>query len=235
MRVLTIVHEADAGPGVFSAVLSAAGVEVDSWLAAEQEHPPAPALDYDAIMSFGGSAHPHQHDRHPWLVAEKRLLAGALEAGVPLLGVCLGSELLAEVAGARITHMPHPEIGWYEVALTDAGHADPVLGPIGPSFEALEWHSYAVELPADAVVLGQGANCLQAYRIGDRAWGLQFHAEVTDEDFQYWLDNYTMDEDAVREGIDPVAIAHQSVGRMPDWHELGRGICERFIETVARL
>ena len=233
MRVLTIVHEADAGPGVFGGVLSAAGADVDTWLAAEQPGPLQDAASYDAIVSFGGSFHPHQEELHPWLATEKSFLAGALADGVPLLGVCLGSELIAEAAGTQARHLPHPEIGWYDVGLTAEGRADQVLGPMGESFEALEWHSYAVELPAGAVALAQSANCLQAYRVGPCAWGIQFHAEVTDEDFQYWLDHYTMDEDAVRERIDPAAIAQATQGRMAGWHELGRGVCARFIDAAA--
>jgi GMP synthase (glutamine-hydrolysing) len=233
MRVLTIVHEADAGPGVFSAALAAAGAEVDTWLVAEQAQPLAGADAYDAIISFGGSAHPHQEDRHPWLATEKRFLVRALAGGVPLLGICLGSELIAEVAGAQMRHLPHPEIGWYPVSVTDDGRADPVVGAIGSSFEALEWHSYAVDLPGGATALAQSSSCLQAYRVGDSAWGLQFHAEVTDADFQHWLDNYTFDEDAVREGIDPEAIARETAGKMAAWHELGVGVCVRFLETAA--
>jgi GMP synthase (glutamine-hydrolysing) len=235
MRVLTIVHEADAGAGVFSAALAAAGAEVDTWLLAEQTLPPAAAGAYDAIMSFGGSAHPHQEDRHPWLATEKRFLADALADAIPLLGICLGSELIAEVAGARIRHLPHPEIGWYDVSLTDEGDADPVVGAIGHSFEALEWHSYTVDLPLEATALAQSSSCLQAYRLGSSAWGLQFHAEVTSEDFQHWLDNYTIDEDAVREGIDPEAIASETAGRMAAWNELGAGVCARFLETALAL
>ncbi|HEX3616179.1 MAG TPA: type 1 glutamine amidotransferase [Solirubrobacteraceae bacterium] len=233
MRVLTIVHEQDAGPGVFGGALAAAGADVDTWLAAEQPQPPAVADAYAAIISFGGSTHPHQEDSCPWLVTEKRFLAEALADAVPVLGVCLGSELIAEAAGARIRHLPQPEIGWYDVTLTDAGRADPVIGAIGEGFEALEWHSYAADLPAGAMALAQSAGCLQAYRLGDSAWGLQFHAEVTDADFQHWLDNYTVDEDAVRVGIDPGAIARDTAPRMAAWHELGVGLCARFLATAA--
>jgi GMP synthase (glutamine-hydrolysing) len=233
MRVLTIVHERDAGAGVFTGALDAAGATVETWLAAEQSQPPADSHAYDAIISFGGSAHPHQEERHPWLMTEKRFLADALADAVPVLGICLGSELIAEVAGAPIRHLPHPEIGWYDVTLTDAGRADPVLGAIGERFEALEWHSYAVDLPANATALARSAGCLQAYRLGDSAWGLQFHAEVTDTDFQHWLDNYTVDEDALREGIDPDAIARDTAHRMAAWHELGVGVCARFLAAAA--
>ena len=234
MRVLVIVHDEDAGPGVFGDVLAAAEADVDSWLPAEQhDAPPSPAA-YDAILSFGGAAHPHQEDSHPWLAIEKRFLSQALEREVPLLGICLGAELIAEVAGARARQMPRPEIGWYEVQLTADGAADPLLGPVGDSFPALEWHSYSVPLPPLATALASSDTCLQAYRLGRAAWGLQFHAEVTANDFQHWLDNYTTDEDAVAEGIDPIAIARETEGRLSTWHLLGRGICERFLQVAAQ-
>lgn len=229
MRVLTIVHDQTAGPGVFGDVLFARGAEVETWEPARMPQPPSPPEAYGAIMSFGGAAHPHHDDRHPWLPAEKRYLADALRARVPLLGVCLGAELIAEADGAWSRRMRRPEIGWYEVTLTAAGAGDPVLGPAGARFTALQWHSYEVSLPSRATELARGANCLQAYRIGKHAWGIQFHAEVTASDFQSWLDDYESDEDAVAEGIDPHAIAEQTRGHMAAWHELGRGICERFL------
>ena len=125
MRVLVIVHDEDAGPGVFSDVLSAAEADVDTWLARRAARRPAPPAGYDAIISFGGAAHPHQEDRHPWLATEKRFLSQALGADVPLLGICLGAELIAEAGGRRCTAHARPEIGWYEVRLTADGAADP--------------------------------------------------------------------------------------------------------------
>lgn len=229
MRVLLIVHDEDAGPGVFGDVLSAAAAEIDTWIPPEQPEPPAPAGAYGAILSFGGAAHPHHEDRHPWLSAEKRFLSDALAARVPLLGVCLGAELIAEADGARSQRMPRPEIGWHQVRLTPAGVDDPVLGLAGRSFLALEWHSYTVALPSRGIELARGDNCLQAYRIGNLVWGIQFHAEVTAADFQHWLDNYTDDEDAVAEGIDAVAIAKETEDLIANWNALGRGICERFL------
>jgi GMP synthase-like glutamine amidotransferase len=233
MRVLTIVHEEDAGPGVFDPVLAASGADVDTWLAAQELEPPARPSAYDAIVTFGGSVHPNQEEQHPWLATEKRFLAEALRHQVPLLGICLGAELIAEADGTHVEKLAHPEIGWYEVVISAEGEADPLVGPIGDSFPALEWHSYGVPLPAGATALAGNANCLQAYRLGNSAWGLQFHAEVTAEDFQHWLDNYTSDEDAVAEGIDPAAIARETAGRLSAWNELGRGICERFLQVAA--
>ena len=101
MRTLAISHQRDAGPGVFAEAIAAAGHELDLWHIAETDQPPADPLGYGAVMTFGGSMHADHTDRHPWLFPEKELLARLLEAGVPLLGVCLGSQLLAEAGGRR--------------------------------------------------------------------------------------------------------------------------------------
>lgn len=233
MRVLTIVHETDAGPGVFADVLASRDVEVEAWLPAQRAAPDAEAAAYGAIMTFGGSMHPHQEDRHPWLEAEKRFLSDALAAGVPLLGICLGAELIAEAAGGRTRHMEEPEIGWCEVVATDAAGGDALLAPLRDGFEGLEWHSYAIEPPPGAAVLARTSSCVQGYRIGESAWGFQFHAEVTGGDFQNWLDNYATDPDAVAAGIDPARIARDTAPRMSAWNGLGRGLCARFLDAAA--
>jgi len=234
MRLLTIIHEADAGPGVFLDALSESGATVDTWVPPEQAQAPAPAGAYDAILGFGGSAHPDQHLEYPWLTAEKRFLAQALGERVPMLGVCLGAELIAAAEGGAVRRIPTPEIGWYDVTLTSAGLADPVLGPVGPSFSALEWHSYEAVLPARATTLASSDSSLQAYRIGGHAWGIQFHAEVTSADFHHWLDTYpSFDEDAIESRIDVEAIAAATDERIEAWNDVGRGICARFLQVAS--
>ena len=104
MRVLAIVHELDAGAGVFGDPAK----DLSTWVPSSG---PPPDGDFDALMIFGGSMHVDQNDGHPWLSPEKEFIRGALERGVPTLGVCLGSQLLAEVAGAEPYRMPEPEIG----------------------------------------------------------------------------------------------------------------------------
>ena len=117
-----------------------------------------------------------------------------------MLGVCLGAELIAEAEGTATRRATRPEIGWYDVKLTAAGASDPVLGPTGPRFQALEWHSYEVVLPSRATALARSDSCLQAFRIGGHAWGIQFHAEATGADCPALAGHATpSDEDAVRE------------------------------------
>jgi GMP synthase-like glutamine amidotransferase len=232
MRVLAVVHQRDAGPGVFADAVHAQGATLDTWLPAETGAAPGPPEGYDAVMVFGGAMHADHEDAHPWLRDVKSLLRGLLERGVPTLGVCLGAQLLAEAAGARPRRARTPEIGWYEVEVTSEGAADPLLAPLAPRFTGFQWHSYEFPLPAGATPLARSAVCLQAFRLGD-AVGIQFHAEVTRADAEAWIDDYRADEDAVRIGVDPDDLRRRTHDAIGDWNALGRGICERFLETVA--
>jgi GMP synthase (glutamine-hydrolysing) len=231
VRVLAIVIHDNAGAGVFGEV---PGIELVEWV------PPAdgtaPPLDgFDAVMAFGGSMHVDQEEKHPWLRTEKALLHEALERGTPLLGVCLGAQLVAEVAGARPHRAAAPEIGWYQVEVTEAGRADPLLGPLAPEFEVLQWHSYESPLPPGATALARNPACLQAFRVADRpAWGLQFHAEVTAADADTWLDEFYDDYDAVATGLDPEALRSQTKERIGGQNELGRELAARFVAEAAR-
>jgi GMP synthase (glutamine-hydrolysing) len=235
VRALAIVHQRDAGPGVFAEAARRRGVALERWLRAESDSPPGEPDAYGAVISFGGAMHADQEQAHPWLGEEKRLLRRLLEGGTPLLGVCLGAQLLAEAAGAPPRRASEPEIGWFEIALTDEGADDPVLGPLAPRFEGFQWHSYEFSLPAGAVALAHSQACLQAYRLGDRAWGIQFHAEVSARDAESWIDDYRSDEDAVRTGLDPAALRAQTRERIEAWNELGRGLCERFLDAAQQV
>ena len=234
MRALAIVHQRDAGPGVFADAIRARGVELESWLVAEQAAPSREPGAYDAVLSFGGAMHVDDEHRHPWLRKEKALLAELLARQVPLLGVCLGAQMLAEAAGAPARRAREPEIGWYEVELTAEAADDPLLAPLGPRFDAFEWHSYQFPLPPGATPLATSASCLQAYRLGASAWGIQFHAEVTMDDLEAWIGDYRSDEDAVRIGLDPEELRRRSEGAIGRWNEIGRGLCGRFVDAAAQ-
>ena len=151
-----------------------------------------------------------------------------------MLGVCLGSQLLAEAAGAQPERMAEPEIGWYEIEITEAGADDPVVGPLAPSVELFEWHHYAAPLPPGAVELARTPACVQAFRIeGKPAWGLQFHAEVTKENLFGWLDGWENAE-AAQTSLDPDAIRAASELRIEEQNEVGRRLAARFLAEAAR-
>jgi GMP synthase-like glutamine amidotransferase len=223
VRVLSVVNEADAGAGVFG--------DFEVWVPQEQPPPPMP----DALMVFGASAHVDQEDEHPWLRPEKELVREALDRGVPVLGVCLGAQILAEIAGARPHRSAEPEIGWCEIEITEAGAADPLMGPLAPSVTLFDWHHYVAPLPPGAVELARTPHCTQAFRIdGKPAWGLQFHAEVTRENLLGWLDGWDKSEAAGLPGYDPEQIRAESERRIEEQNEIGRGIAKRFLAEAAR-
>jgi GMP synthase-like glutamine amidotransferase len=232
MRVLAIVHQTDAGAGVFGEVVRESGHELVEWVPTDGGPPELDGLG--AAMVFGGAMHVDQEGANPWMRGEKEMLRRLLGAGVPLLGVCLGSQLLAEAAGAAPRRAAEPEIGWVPIELTAAGRADAVVGALPERFEAFEWHSYEAPVPDGAVALAHSPVCLQAYRLdGARAWGIQFHAEVTGIEVNAWLDTWDSDEDAVRIGLDAEGLRTETLGRLADWSELGRDIASRFVEQAA--
>jgi GMP synthase (glutamine-hydrolysing) len=230
VRVLSIVIHDNAGAGVFGEV---PGVEYVEWVPPEDGT--APELDrFDAVMALGGSMHADQEDKHPWLRAEKALLREALDRGTPVLGVCLGAQLIGEVAGARPRRAAAPEIGWYRVDVTDEGRDDPLIGPLAPEFVVMQWHAYESPLPPGATALASNPSCLQAFRVDGRpAWGFQFHAEVTAADADAWLDEFYDDYDAAASGLDPDAIRAETAERIGAQNELGRGLAERFVAEAA--
>ena len=187
MRVLSVTHGPSVGGGVFEDVAEESGHRLDRWLVPAGPAGAAPTV-YDAIMVFGGAMHPDQDARHPWLAGETAFLESALEARIPLLGVCLGSQLIARAAGAAVRPSPADEIGWFAVDVTEEAADDAVLKVLPPAPWVFQWHSYTFELPAGAVVLATSPVCTQAYAIDGHAWGIQFHAEVTAETIDAWID-----------------------------------------------
>ena len=233
MRILGIVHQNDAGPGVFADAVRARAARLDTWQPAQAGEPPEDPCAYDAVMVFGGAMHADHEDVNPWLRDVKAQLRRLLDRDVPVLGVCLGGQLLAEAAGAPARRAREPEIGWREVELTAEGAGDALLAPLAPRFTAFQWHSYEFPLPPGATPLARSPVCLQAFRLG-AAVGIQFHAEVSPADAEAWIDDYRSDEDAVRIGLDPDALRSETRTAIGAWNEVGRAFCGRFLDAVAR-
>ena len=231
-EVLVLQHAAPEGPAAIGDALKRRGVGMKI-VRVDQGAPVPGSMDgVSGLVVMGGPM--SAYDPIPHIAAEVALIGQALEDGVPILGVCLGSQLLAEAAGARPYRMEEPEIGWYEIEITEAGAADPVVGPLAPSVELFEWHHYAAPLPQGAVELARTPRSVQAFRIeGKPAWGLQFHAEVIREDLSSWLDGWE-EAEAAQTDLDPDAIRAASERRIQDQNEVGRGIAERFLAEAAR-
>ena len=230
MRVLSLVHQWDAASGVFADVVAEAGHELVERNVAEAG---VPEERFGAVLVFGGAMHVDQEERHGWLRDENAYLTSLVEDGVPVLGVCLGGQLLARALGAPVRRMPSPEVGWHEVELTPEAADDPVFAGLPERFDSFQWHSYAFELPADGVLLARNERCRQAFRAGEAAWGLQFHAEVTPAIVAGWIDSSKPEDEDAR--IDAERLRTDTDRHIGRWNELGREICRRFLAVATGL
>ena len=178
--ILILQHHPVETPGVFAEVLAERG------LAAQTIRPdlghsfPSDPGAFAGVIAMGGPMGVYEEDRYPWLREEDRLLQAAIALDQPVLGICLGSQLIAKAVGARVAPGPEKEIGWYPLRLTDDGRKDPLFVGFPGGFEAFEWHDDVFDLPTGAVSLATSARYPhQAFRVGRRVYGLLFHLEVT--------------------------------------------------------
>lgn len=232
MRVLSVVHESSAtgGGGLFERIVLERGHRLDRWFTANGDAPPGEPGAWDAIMVFGGAMHPDQDAEHEWLVGETAFIEAALAEGVPLLGVCLGAQLVARAAGARVGPARAPEVGWHDVEVNDEGARDPVLGVLPPRVTAFQWHYYGFDLPDAAVELATSPASRQAYRLRDRCWGVQFHPEVERHMLDAWC------ADGADELPAPVDVVSAETDRhLAAWNAHGRALCGAFLDTAAQL
>ena len=227
MNVLAVVHGADAPPGSFADVVAGRGHALETWSMAWGSPPPRPVDDYGAVLLFGGAMHADQEARHPWLREEHFFIERLLDLHVPVLGVCLGAQLVAKTAGAPVYPAREPEIGWVDVELTGPAADDPVLCALPQRFPAFQWHYYAFDVPAGACELARSGVCAQAFRLGDAAWGVQFHPEVTLEIVSSWIEDSPADA--------PKDLLAETQERIEDWTALGCSLCSAFVTAAERV
>jgi GMP synthase (glutamine-hydrolysing) len=142
---------------------------------------PAEIGDAGGLIVMGGPMGLYEQDRYPHLKDELRLIESALKAGKPILGICLGSQLLAAALGAAVTRGPRKEIGWYRLRLSEAAAADRLWSAAPREFMALHWHGDVFTLPSGAVNLASSELTMnQAFRYAQSAYGLLFHLEMTE-------------------------------------------------------
>lgn len=185
MRVLAFRHVPFEGLGHIQPALESRGVAVEYVdLYRTAAAPPDPTAA-DGLIFMGGPM--SVNDGLPYLEQETVILRQSLERGQPVLGVCLGSQLLARAAGARVYPNARKEIGWFAIQLTASGEADPLLGELAPRQTVFHWHGETFDLPPGAAWLARSEACQhQAFRLGANAYGLQFHLEVTPEMIADW-------------------------------------------------
>lgn len=192
-KILVIQHNDDDNLNDLAAPFLEAGLEIVQWHA-EKTAAPVESLDgFSGLVSLGAFAGVEDEAETAWMPLERRLIESALAVEMPVLGLCFGSQLLASVAGAEVGKSGSPEVGWYEVEMTEEAATDPLMSVLGPEPEVIQYHYDTFNWPAsnpDVTILGTANGMNQAFRVGKNAWGTQFHIEMNLPTMLGWIASY---------------------------------------------
>ena len=177
---------------------------------------------YNALIVLGGPQMPDQGNRHPHLFEEMRCIEEALKRDIPVLGICLGAQLLAYTLGGGVRPMDEWEIGWYDLRPTPQAAADPLFCALAQPHPVFQWHGYTFDLPEGAVHLARSDSCEnQAFRYGSNSYGLQCHLELDERLINRWLNLPEYMEDLITNGrrkdADTIRLqTHELIGQSAD-------------------
>jgi len=235
-RVLAILNIGDDPTGYVGEILAKHGIACDV-INASQETIPDPTL-YNAMIVFGGPQNANEDDKYPYFIQEKAALRQAVEQEVPVLGICLGGQLLATVLGGTVRKHTLTEIGFSKVQCTAEGLNDPLYAGLAGQQMVYQWHEDTFDIPVGAVRLATSEKTAnQAFRYGRTAYGLQYHIELTPQMLDTWLHEPSLKEEIIS------ALGSNEYERImrerPDYyalyHEHTRIVVENFLHIVGVL
>ncbi len=234
--LLVLQHAGCEPPGVYEDVLRERGIGFERAVLGEASALP----DWrgrQGIVAMGGAMGAYEETAHPWLAGEKRLVAAAVEGGVPYWGVCLGAQVLAAALGAEVRPGAEPELGVMDVELTPAAAADPVFAGAPARFRTLQWHGDTYELPAGAVCLARSQRYeQQAFALG-AAYGVQFHLEVDGALAAEWMQvpDYVAELEELDGPGAPARMLAEVQAAEQETVPLARALFTRWLSEVAGL
>jgi GMP synthase (glutamine-hydrolysing) len=233
-RVLVLQHHPAESLGLIEQALTLYGLTATYVRAWDGDMVPKRMRGYEGLVVLGGPMSVYEQAQYPWMIDEMRLIDRAVKADVPVLGICLGSQLLAAVLGAQVRRGAQPEIGWHEVRLAPLAAADAVWATIASdheSFQAFHWHGDIFDLPTGAEQLASSAiTPCQGFVYGRSAYGTLFHLEVTEKVVADMLATFA---DEVRAaGLDGDALIAETNRRLIDLHHVGRPVFEAWAGLV---
>jgi GMP synthase-like glutamine amidotransferase len=220
------------GLGLLGDRLDASGVPYRSLRAWEERIEDVDIGDLAAVIPLGGTQHAWEDGRDGALSSERKLLTEAVESGVPVFGICLGGQLLAQALGGEVRPAQTPERGWLEIAPVNGCRDDPIFAVLEQATGVYQWHDDVFEPPPGAVVLASShAAPNQAFRVaGAEAWGIQFHPETTPELWELWIARHP--KEVAASGVDIEAMRRDVYTGAKASNEFCAGLFDAFIDRV---
>lgn len=234
-RILVFQHVAAEPLGTLDPLIRRRGHRV-KFVNFERQPEAKPRMDrYHGLIVLGGPMNVDDRHRRAHLQTEIDLIGEALAQGKPVLGICLGAQLLAHALGAQVRRNRVSEIGWYELAATAEGRSDPVLAPLGEGAPVFQWHGYTFSMPQDATHLARTATCEnQAFRHGDNAYGFQFHLEMDKALIERWLGLPAYHDELIAAGLgrDAESIRTDTLACIEAMQRTAHAVFNNFLDLV---
>lgn len=186
-----IKHIDIEGPGTFGSFLKKKKVPFKVIDLGAGEKLPQMSEDVEAVIILGGPMNVYEEDKYPFLKEENEFIKKILVHNIPFMGICLGSQLLSKACGSTVVKSPVKEVGFFKVSITDDGRKDPLFSGFDGLMDIYHWHEDMFNIPKGGKLLATSSGCPnQAFKVGEAAYGLQFHVEVTDKSINEWATEY---------------------------------------------
>jgi GMP synthase-like glutamine amidotransferase len=193
--VLIVQHAPHEHPAAVRRALESQGI-LTHWIHSYLGEPYPKLSDISGMISLGGPMGANDEKEHPWIKLEIELMRSCVESGYPIAGICLGGQMMARAMGGKVVRNEVHEVGWFPIEVTQEGRQDPILGAAGSNPTVYHWHGDTFHLPEGAILLARSKACpRQAYRLGERAYGFQFHPEADHQLVGEWLDTEGCEDD----------------------------------------
>ena len=234
-EVLVFQHDPFEDLGFFAEVLEKQGADYRVIRLFHGEMPEEEIKNVGSLIVLGGPMGVDEEESFPFLRWEKRIIRAAIDEAVPVLGICLGAQLIASALGTQIFHGPVKEIGWNPISITPHGQVDSLLGYLPENATVFQWHGDGFNLPPGAIRLASSAHySTQAFRVGKKIYGLQFHLEVTPGMIERWIEQRSKNL-ALVPYIFPDKILADTPSYAPTLKYYAERFLSEFIRRVSRL